>query len=574
MSQVLSPTRAGCVGFPPLIMGLGHVSATTPEYEWKMATSGPQVIDEPSESPPVERQQQAERNETTDFEFVDPLPPDWTCSLCLDVLKEPTLTSCGHHFCRQCIDRVIARDHVCPLCKDHGFQTLLDKATSRKINALQLYCKLKSRGCQWVGELGSLEAHIDVKKGDCEFVEVECDFSDFGCTTRLFRKDLPEHREENVHKHLVLMAVMAPRTGGGESERRIQEQRAELIQQQLQKKDEEVRRPLREKDRAVKEAHDELAKLKEEMLQQMKSRVIQLREETQDQLQQKDQEMKQGLAKLDEQVREKDTQMKEAQDELVKLKEEMLQKDEQLKHRVTELQHEMQTQLRQGLGRLENELQARNKETQQQLQDRDRQIKEVQEQLQQKDKEMNKLETELLAKDKQTKEQFQEKDRQMKEVEGELQQKIESLERRVCSCPPFEFTMTEFSKHKANNTEWFSPPFYSHPGGYKLCLAVFANGYHDGHKGSYLNSFICTMQGKYDDALSWPRRLDTTVEVFNHSTGWVVMQSFNNSERKKPTSPREMDAIRDRTYYIIHTKLAEYVKNDCLQFRIASVILR
>ena len=496
------------------------------------APHGSKIIDEPSETAPVEsQQQQPEKNETTEFEFVDPLPPDWTCSLCLDVLKEPTLTSCGHHFCRQCIDRVIARDHICPLCKDHGFQTLLDKATSRKINALQLYCKLKSRGCQWVGELGSLEAHIDVKKGDCEFVEVECDFSDFGCTSRMFRKDLPEHREENVHKHLVLMAVMGSRTGGGESERRIQEQRAELIQQQLQKKDEEVRQQLREKDREVKEAQDELVKLKDEMLQkddQMKGQVIQLKEEIQDQLQQKDQEMKQGLA------------------------------------------------------RLENELQARNKETQQQLQDRDRQIKEVQEQLQQKDKEMKqgltKLETELQAKDKQTKEQFQEKDRQMKEVEGELQQKIESLERRVCNCPPFEFTMTEFSRHKANNTEWFSPPFYSHPGGYKQCLAVFANGC-AGLEGKYLNSLICVMQGEYDDILVWPKRFDTTIEVFNQSTGkWAKMPSVSLSgydgKRKKPKSPREMDAIKDCTYCIIHTDLAAYVKSDCLLFRIASVKLQ
>ena len=559
-----------------------------------MATPGPQaskIIDEPSEPAPAERQQQAEKNETTEFEFVDPLPPDWTCSLCLDVLKEPTLTSCGHHFCRQCIDRVIARDHVCPLCKDHGFQTLLDKATSRKINALQLYCKLKSRGCQWVGELGGLEAHLDVKKGDCEFVEVECDFSDFGCTSRMFRKALPEHREENVHKHLVLMAVMGSRTGGGESERRIQEQRAELIQQQLQKKDEEVRQQLQEKDKEVKEAQDELVKLKEEMLQkddQMKGQVIQLKEETQDQLQlkdkemkqglarlenalqarnkeiqqqlqdrdkqikevqgqlqQEDQEMKQGLARLDEQLREKDRQVKEAQDELVKLKEEVLQKDEQLKHRVTELQQEMQTQLQQGLAKLENEIQAKNKEMQQQLQDRDKQIKEVQDQLQQK----------------------------TKQIERVCDPETESLERRVREpCPPFEFTMTEFSKHKANNTEWRSPPFYSHRGGYKLCLAVYANG-HDGHTGRYLNSFFFTMQGEYDGALTWPRRLDTTVELFNQSTGkWVVMPSiFNNSERKKPTSPCEM---ANRRYFIHHIGLAPYVKNDCLQFRIASVKLQ
>ena len=144
------------------------------------------------------------------IEFVEPLPNELQCPLCLEFLKEPTLTSCcGHHFCRECIDRAVARSHVCPLCNDQGFQTFLNKEKQRVIGTLKIYCKRKSQGCEWVGELGRLEHHLDVEEGDCGCVEVECEFGPVGCVAKLPRKDLQRHKEENVHKHLVLMSVMS-----------------------------------------------------------------------------------------------------------------------------------------------------------------------------------------------------------------------------------------------------------------------------------------------------------------------------------------------------------------------------
>ena len=42
--------------------------------------------------------------------------------------------------------------------------------------------------------------------------------------------------------------------------------------------------------------------------------------------------------------------------------------------------------------------------------------------------------------------------------------------------PPVEFTIGDFFKMKESNAEWISPPFYTHPRGYKLCLVVYPNG--------------------------------------------------------------------------------------------------
>ena len=71
------------------------------------------------------------------------------------------------------------------------------------------------------------------------------------------------------------------------------------------------------------------------------------------------------------------------------------------------------------------------------------------------------------------------------------------------SCPPVTFTVDHFSVRKAHNEKWISPPFYTHTGGYKMCLSVLPNGDGD-DKGSYVSIFIHMMQGEFDNHLKWP----------------------------------------------------------------------
>jgi len=247
-----------------------------------MATPGPsscKLMDnsETAVSPP----QPSENQQTSDvgdvIEFVEPLPNELQCPLCLEFLKEPTLTSCGHHFCRECIVRSIARSHVCPLCNEEGFQTFLNKEKQRVISTLKIYCRRKSQGCEWVGELGRLEHHLDVEEGDCGCVEVECEFGPVGCVAKLPRKDLQRHKEENVHKHLVLMSVMSLKSNEA-FVKELREQRMELerllTQQQM-----EFQQQLRQKD-------EELQAIQKSLQQQ-----VDIAKELRGQLQQKDQQI-------------------------------------------------------------------------------------------------------------------------------------------------------------------------------------------------------------------------------------------------------------------------------------------
>ena len=54
------------------------------------------------------------------------------CSVCLDDLKSPVITPCGHVFCRPCIERVLdtQKPPTCPLCRNQmQKKQLLGKTT-------------------------------------------------------------------------------------------------------------------------------------------------------------------------------------------------------------------------------------------------------------------------------------------------------------------------------------------------------------------------------------------------------------------------------------------------------------
>ena len=70
------------------------------------------------------------------------------------------------------------------------------------------------------------------------------------------------------------------------------------------------------------------------------------------------------------------------------------------------------------------------------------------------------------------------------------------------SYPPITFTIDKFKKRKATNDRWLSPPFYTHIGGYKMCLSVFPNG-HSCVCGEFVSISIHFMTGEFDDHLMW-----------------------------------------------------------------------
>ena len=124
-------------------------------------------------------------------EFVDPLPRfiQGECSICLLVLREPHLTSCcGHNFCRHCIEAIIKIKKPCPLCQQCEFTTLHNKGLERSLKELVVTCEKALSGCNWKGELGKMDGHLNET---CPYVDLRCRY--VGCDTSANRQDMPQH---------------------------------------------------------------------------------------------------------------------------------------------------------------------------------------------------------------------------------------------------------------------------------------------------------------------------------------------------------------------------------------------
>ena len=76
------------------------------------------------------------------------------------------------------------------------------------------------------------------------------------------------------------------------------------------------------------------------------------------------------------------------------------------------------------------------------------------------------------------------------------------------------FKLPHYASKKMYNVELSCAPFYSHPGGYKMCIEVDANGYGVGN-GTHVSVFTKVLAGDYDNQLHWPFLGTVTYELLN-----------------------------------------------------------
>ena len=154
--------------------------------------------------------------------------------------------------------------------------------------------------------------------------------------------------------------------------------------------------------------------------------------------------------------------------------------------------------------------------------------------------------------------------------------------------PPPVFTMTNFEQHKSDDNQWFSPPFYSYIGGYKMCISVYANGSDTG-KGTHVSVYLHMMAGEYDNDLKWPFHGEVTVQLLNqrnnlnHWEDALIENGDYSSNDCKECFARVQgmhQCGREWGYpeFIPHEGLGydvdkdcQYLKNDCLKFQVNKV---
>ena len=144
--------------------------------------------------------------------------------------------------------------------------------------------------------------------------------------------------------------------------------------------------------------------------------------------------------------------------------------------------------------------------------------------------------------------------------------------------PFFQFTMSNFTKRKELDSNYYSPAFFSHSGGYKMCIEI------DPNNKNHISVYVKLLKGENDAKLSWPFYGSIVIDLLNHiSDSKHLEYNIKLHERIEKSyngrvgdSPNETWGFPQATS---HSALAQnkssstdFVRNDCLCFRIKNVV--
>ena len=118
---------------------------------------------------------------------------DLVCPICHEILSDPLITSCGHLFCRRCLEKNGRCLKDCPVCRQ-TYTSMSDQFHARKIGGLRVKCPRASQGCKWSGELKDAKEH---DAASCQCVEVLCKNS---CGKYFQRSAISNHETKQCPK--------------------------------------------------------------------------------------------------------------------------------------------------------------------------------------------------------------------------------------------------------------------------------------------------------------------------------------------------------------------------------------
>ncbi|CAF2310377.1 unnamed protein product [Rotaria sp. Silwood2] len=166
-----------------------------------------------------------------------------------------------------------------------------------------------------------------------------------------------------------------------------------------------------------------------------------------------------------------------------------------------------------------------------------------------------------------------------------LQTEIESLRQMVMDLTSqsshdgtFIWKITDIAK-KINDsiserqTSVYSPPFYSSPTGYKMCMRLYFNG--DGQaRRTHLSLFFVLMRGDYDAVLAWPFSYKITFCLYDQTNNQKhIIDSFrpdiksNSFQRPKSNMNIASGLPKFVPLAAIQQENNPYVRDDCMFIR-------
>ena len=422
-----------------------------------------------------------------DCDFVELPADDLLCKICHYPARDPILTECcGQNFCSYCLERYyqskVINHRSCPYCREEKFETMPDKKTGRYVLNLKVFCPHKLQGCEWVGELRSVEDHVKKNSTNnigCPFTELQCSN---GCGVVMQRRLVEGHLKSECELREV-NCEYCNTTGSYQWINSSHQEECPKYPVECPNHcevghvtREEMGEHLEECPLAIMECPyaavgcESVVRRKEQMEHVMRSvgQHVEYNKNailtTQESLQKRLEAKEQTMVKI----------AKDLQDTKDKLTENRRELD-----KVRKNTEENNKTLRGMMQQLKDKLEGTEQSLQHQLK--------VNVQLQ--------FQIETMA----------------KSTWPLLLDYLASSGNKVI---PIVIKLSEFEKLKKTNSCFATTPFYTRDGGYKMCLQVFANGYSWLNRG-HVSVHTYLMKGDHDDHLTWPARGTLTVQLLN-----------------------------------------------------------
>jgi len=541
-----------------------------------------------------------------DCEFVEPPPSAFQvdCAICLLKLRDPQQVSCcGKNFCDPCIKYLQSWGQQCPTCNSL-FTTFANKGLKQSLTQLHVYCTHHSDGCEWTGELGQLDKHLNENfapgseglgcpfvgircihcnkqfqrqshrfescpkrqvrcqyynqgcrwrgeigeleqhvKTKCTHVIVNCTFNYAGCEIQLPRKDMPSHMAENVGDHLRILGV--------------QNQKLSV---DIASKDSHIKRLNKKLEEKVK------------MLWFMitTSAVIILFITC---------VIGSSIASLQGQCHAIESNVMSLQGQFYNIE-----------ANITSLQQQHCTIKTPFLQVTPHETPVCDSQPYQHAGDQE---KVNQPPVQGDEKHILQLQ-EMMEEEM---DQFISHLHRLRWIVAQiiaipttlaagwwLVNKLRRLVNPYSGCwtsVPFTISLHNFEKYRSSRTPWYSRPFWTHFQGYKMRLRVDADGNGCG-TGTHISVTTCLMQGEFDNNLKWPFRGNITVQLLDqegvegHRTEVISYTDTtpDTAAGRASAGCGSLSVGWGKILFIPHSELTpKYLRDNCLQFRVLKVKL-
>ena len=514
------------------------------------------------------------------YHFINPPPDDVICPLCLDIIEEPyQFTCCGQHICKKCKDKfkqqaTTTRTNTsrqiprCPMCRHNKYSMLPDKYFERNtLNKLLIWC---SEGCGQEIELGRLKSHLS----QCPCIQLDCPN---GCGSKVQGQFMAEHKkncpkrpftchyckyqstyEVIVNEHHPVcdkyLIICPNKCSEDEIERGVLPSHLDKCPNQLLECEfshvgchEKIRRCDLLKHQSEQGPHHNALYFK------VIYESLQMTNQTKDEL----------LQEKDKQLQEKDAQLLEKDKELMEMLRRLEEKDEQVAKKFEKLKETMQRKEKQ-LQEIGQQLIEKDKELQEQLVKKDKKLEKT---VQQKNRLVSEKDREIRMRDNQ----LQDKD---DKIHSMLHQLCE-LKSRVVGDTVLSVLMINFTDKKNRAAQWFSPCYFTHPFGYRMCFQV--NFYYWFFPHVSLCVYSHMMKGPYDDHLLWPFTGKLIVRLLNQCGNHHYDYFFdytNGNKGKRVCRVERGEYMASQSTYLPFSQLdnlftnCRYLENDCLYFSV------